>query len=81
MLPFLNLTGNSQTEYFSDGLTEELLDHLAQIDGLRVPARTSSFQFKNKAGDIGEIGHKLRSPPSWKEVCAAMGLASASRRN
>jgi serine/threonine-protein kinase len=59
VLPFLNLTGSPQNDYFSDGLTEELLDHLAQIDGLRVPARTSSFQFKNKAADIGDIGRKL----------------------
>jgi TolB-like protein/Flp pilus assembly protein TadD len=60
VLPFLNLTGNSGNDYLSDGLTEELLDHLAHIEGLRVPARTSSFQFRNQAGDIGEIGRKLR---------------------
>jgi TolB-like protein/Tfp pilus assembly protein PilF len=60
VLPFLNLTGDPRNDYLSDGLTEELLEHLAQIDGLRVPARTSSFQFKNKAGDIGEIGRKLK---------------------
>jgi len=60
VLPFVNMTGAPENEYLGDGMTEELLDRLAQIEGLHVPARTSSFQFKNKAGDIGEIGRKLR---------------------
>src|SRR6202035_4332044 len=43
VLPFVNLSGDKEQEYFSDGLTEELLNSLAEIDGLQVAARTSSF--------------------------------------
>jgi TolB-like protein len=42
VLPFVNLSGDKEQEYFSDGLTEELLNSLAEIDGLQVAARTSS---------------------------------------
>ncbi len=46
-------------EYFSDGLAEELLNDLAKIQGLRVAARTSSFQFKGKTEDLRTVGEKL----------------------
>ena len=59
VLPFVNMSADAENEYFSDGLTEELLNVLAQVNGLRVAARTSSFQFKGKNHDIGEIGRKL----------------------
>ena len=51
MLPFLDMSEKHDQEYFSDGLAEELLDLLAQVPDLRVPARTSSFYFKGKHGD------------------------------
>jgi eukaryotic-like serine/threonine-protein kinase len=59
VLPFTNMSGDVSNEYFSDGLAEELLNQLAQIPGLRVAARTSSFQFKGKTTDIREVGSKL----------------------
>lgn len=59
VLPFANLSTDEENEAFSDGLTEELLNALARIDRLRVPARTSSFAFKNVNHDISEIGRKL----------------------
>jgi TolB-like protein/tetratricopeptide (TPR) repeat protein len=59
VLPFANLSTDPENEAFSDGLTEELLNALAQVEGLRVPARTSSFAFKNVNHDIREIGQKL----------------------
>lgn len=59
VLPFANLSTDAENEAFSDGLTEELLNALAQVKGLRVPARTSSFAFKNVHHDIREIGQKL----------------------
>lgn len=59
VLPFTNMSGDASNEYFSDGLAEELLNVLAQISGLRVAARTSSFQFKGKNTDIREVGAKL----------------------
>jgi TolB-like protein/Tfp pilus assembly protein PilF/predicted Ser/Thr protein kinase len=59
VLPFVNMSGEQENEYFSDGLSEELLNVLAKIPELRVAARTSSFQFKGKAGDIASIGKQL----------------------
>ncbi len=58
VLPFVNLSGDKEQEYFSDGLTEELLNSLAEIDGLQVAARTSSFTFKERP-DIATVAHKL----------------------
>ena len=59
VLPFLNISGDPENEYFCEGLSEELLNVLSQVEGLRVAARTSSFLFKEKGGDIKEIGQKL----------------------
>jgi serine/threonine-protein kinase len=59
VLPFKNLSTDPDSEFFSDGLAEEILNALAQIDGLRVAARTSSFSFKGKSADLAEIGSKL----------------------
>jgi TolB-like protein len=59
VLPFVNLSGDKEQEYFSDGLTEELLNSLAQINELQVAARTSAFSFKGKDNDIGMIARKL----------------------
>jgi TolB-like protein/Tfp pilus assembly protein PilF len=60
VLPFANMSGNPADEYFSDGLAEELLNSLARIDGLKVAARTTSFQYKNRSGDVSEIARQLR---------------------
>ena len=59
VLPFVNMSGNEENEYFSDGLTENLLHMLAQIPELRVSARTSSFAFKNRNLDVREIAGQL----------------------
>jgi TolB-like protein/Tfp pilus assembly protein PilF len=58
VLPFVNLSGDKEQEYFSDGLTEELLNSLAQINDLQVAARTSSFSFRENP-DIATVAHKL----------------------
>jgi hypothetical protein len=58
VLPFVNLSGDKEQEYFSDGLTEELLNSLAEINELQVAARTSSFSFKEHP-DIVTVAHKL----------------------
>jgi len=60
VLPFVNMSADTGNEYFSDGLSEELLNLLAKIPALKVAARTSSFYFKGKTGDIAEIGKQLR---------------------
>src|SRR5207244_935417 len=59
VLPFANMSGKPGEDYFSDGMTEELLNVLAKVPQLKVVARTSVFQFKDKGGDIREIGRKL----------------------
>ena len=59
VLPFANLSDDPDNEYFSDGITEELLNALVRIDGLQVAARTSSFAFKGKNSDIRAIGREL----------------------
>jgi TolB-like protein len=59
VLPFVNMSGDSSQEYFSDGLTEELLNSLAQVPELQVAARTSAFSFKGKDSDVATIAHKL----------------------
>ncbi|MCU0364382.1 MAG: adenylate/guanylate cyclase domain-containing protein, partial [Ignavibacteriaceae bacterium] len=59
VLPFINLSADKENEYFSDGMTEELLNALAKVEGLLVTSRTSSFAFKGKNTDIREIGKLL----------------------
>ncbi|MBD3298005.1 MAG: protein kinase [candidate division Zixibacteria bacterium] len=59
VLPFANMSNDPDNEYFSDGLTEELLNVLAKNPGLKVTGRTSSFSFKGKLEDLRGIGQKL----------------------
>jgi len=60
VLPFLDMSEKKDQEYFSDGLSEELIDMLTKMPGLRVPARTSSFYFKGKSIPISQIARDLR---------------------
>lgn len=60
VLPFANLSPDPENEYFSDGVSEEILNALARLPRLRVAARTSSFGFKEKHVDLDEVGAKLR---------------------
>ncbi|MGI8955313.1 MAG: hypothetical protein ACR2II_00130 [Chthoniobacterales bacterium] len=59
VLLFVNMTSDKQNEFFADGLSEEILNSLARIDGMRVIGRTSSFQFRGKTEDLRTIGEKL----------------------
>jgi adenylate cyclase len=59
VLPFRNLSDNKENEFFSDGLTDELIDGLGRVPRLDVVARTSAFQFKGKTLDVRQIGQKL----------------------
>jgi len=60
VLPFKNQSSDPETEYFSDGIAEEIINALAQLPGLQVAGRTSSFAFKGKSADIAEVGAKLK---------------------
>jgi TolB-like protein/DNA-binding winged helix-turn-helix (wHTH) protein/Flp pilus assembly protein TadD len=59
VLPFLNLSGDPSQQYFSDGLTEEVLNSLTRVIELQVAARTSSFSFQGEHPDIATVAHKL----------------------
>jgi TolB-like protein/Tfp pilus assembly protein PilF len=59
VLPFMNMSSDPENEFFSDGITEELINVLTRVNGLQVTARTSSFAFKGENRDIREIGEKL----------------------
>jgi serine/threonine protein kinase/Tfp pilus assembly protein PilF len=59
VLPFVNISGDKEQEYFSNGLTEELLNSLSRINELQVAARTSSFSFQGEHPDITAVAHKL----------------------
>ncbi len=59
VLPFANLGPNAESEYFSDGMTDELIGALTRVEGLRVVSRTSAFAFKGKHQDIRAIGAQL----------------------
>jgi adenylate cyclase len=61
VLPFVDLSQAKDQEYFCDGISEEILDALAKVEGLRVVARTSSFSFKSKNADVNEIAQKLNA--------------------
>jgi TolB-like protein/Tfp pilus assembly protein PilF len=59
VLPFANMSADPEAEYFSDGITEEILNALAKLAGLRVMARTSSFAFKGRNVDVRTVGEQL----------------------
>ena len=59
VLPFVNISSDRENEYFSDGITEELINALSKLKELRIVSRTSVFQFKGKPYDIREIGERL----------------------
>jgi adenylate cyclase len=59
VLPFVNMSADLENEYFSDGITEELLNMFSKVDGLQVTSRTSAFAFKGKNTDIRDIGIQL----------------------
>jgi len=59
VLPFVNMSASKDEEYFSDGITEEVINALANVDGLRVVSRTSAFAYKNKNLSVRQIGEEL----------------------
>ena len=59
VLPFENISSDRENEYFADGVTEEIINALSKIEGLKVTARTSSFAYKNNPKDIRIIGNEL----------------------
>jgi adenylate cyclase len=60
VLAFVNMSNDPENEFFSDGIAEEIINALTKIKALRVASHTSSFAFKGKTGDIGEVGRRLK---------------------
>ena len=59
VLPFTNMSGDPEQEYFADGITEDIITELSRFEGLFVIARNSTFRFKGQAIDVGEVGRAL----------------------
>ena len=81
VLPLVNTSGDPSNEYFSDGLSEELIAVLAKIPDLKVIGRSSSFLFKGKSGDSGAIGQKLGVAHLIEGSVRKQGSASGSSRS
>jgi hypothetical protein len=79
VLPFANLSGDAQQEFFSDGMTEEITSALARVPDLRVVARTSAYQFRDQNRDIQSIGQQLHAT-HFIEGSASWPASSPSRR-
>ena len=59
VLPFVNISPEPEQEYFCDGMAEEIINSLTHVEGLKVIARTSAFQFKGMSVDVREVGRRL----------------------
>jgi adenylate cyclase len=59
VLPFANMSGDSEQEYFSDGISEDITTDLSKVSALKVTARNSAFQYKGRAGDVCDIARRL----------------------
>src|SRR5262245_7039291 len=79
VLPFVNLSGDPKQDYFSDGITEDILTELSRARDLRVLARNTTFQYKGKAVDVGKLGRELGVLMCSKAPSAVVTTASASR--
>ena len=80
VLPLVNTSGDAANDYFSDGLSEELIAVLAKIPGLKIIGRSSSFLFKGKSDDSRTIGEKLGVTNLLEGSVRKQGNASADRR-
>ena len=83
VLPFTNMSAAPENEFFSDGIAEEIINALSQIDDLHVAARTSAFSFKGKNVDLSEVGRTeaiavgrwTPSPAERVKVAGALGVS------
>ena len=81
VLPFVNMSADPEQSYFSDGISEELLNLLAKIPELRVISRSSSFSFKGKDVAIPEVGKRLNVAHILEARCAGPAAGCASPRS
>ena len=80
VLPFTNMSGDPENEYFSDGMSEEIINALTRLPRLRVAARTSSFSFKSKSADLRSVGEQLNVSTvlegSVRRVCRRLRITA-----
>ena len=81
MLPFTNLSGDAGKDYFSDGMSEELLNLLARVPGLKVASRTSAFAYKGRNVDIRQVGRSSVSKPCSRAACDRPATRCGSPRS
>jgi len=81
VLPFINMSDDPEQEYFSDGITEDLITDLSKISGLFVIARNSVFIYKGKAVKIAEVGRELGVGIFWRAVSVRRTTGFESRRS
>src|SRR5215831_4984226 len=81
VLPFANLSGDPEQEYFSDGISEDIITDLSKISALHVVSRNTAFTFKGKAVDVGQVVSQLKSAMLSKEACAKRPAAFGLRPN
>ena len=80
-MPFVNIGGDPKEDYFSDGISEELLNALSRLNDLQVVARTSSFSFKGQNVDVATIAHKLNVGAVLEAASAGPATLCASPRS
>jgi adenylate cyclase len=74
VLPFVNMSEDKGQEYFSDGITEEIISALSKVSGLLVIARNSSFTYRGKAVSVPDVARELGvGYTSWRGVCEGLG--------
>ena len=82
VLPFTNMSGDPSQDYFSDGLTEDIITELARFRDLYVLARNTTYQYKRQAVDVPVIGRKLGADYILKKgACGDQAIGYASRLN
>jgi adenylate cyclase len=81
VLPFANMSGEPEQEYFSDGITEDIITDLSKVSTLNVLSRNTTFTFKGKAVDIGQIAQRLKIDTSSKAACARLAGGCGSRHS
>ena len=79
VLPFVNMSSDPENEFFADGITEEIINLLTRVNGLKVTARTSSFVFKGQSQDVRGIGEKLGVGHVLEESVARVSPRKACR--
>ena len=81
VLPFANMSGDPEQEYFSDGISEDITTDLSKISALDVVARNTAFGFKGQNADVKEVARLLKVTTSSKAACAKRAIVSELTRS